>query len=361
MNSSNSFNICPRCGNSNALNAKYCSRCGGQLKVPEEPVVCHKCHTHNTPMANFCRNCGTPLKVGSETKICPRCGKEVSGDKGICECGYSFVTYQQTIPSTDKAVDVSVLKEDKAAKKEAAKAEKPEKVKKEKVKKEKVKKEKDKKEKVERVYSKKSGRGWAIAGIILILLFAYYIVTPFHIVNQESFEVKATLRPEFLVSLDKGFINYEGAVDSSVYGYDFVAMLVDLAKNVAQGANFGEMIGSVGTGVLMMMALTVVFVVTALLHLVVCITRSVTAKRSKKMNLYFLIMAILSTLLVGLIALFHYVAMPEGFMSKVASWFDITYFPTTSLGLAVWAIPVYFWFFFLYSLCAKAKQLKEKA
>ena len=80
MNSSNSFNICPRCGNSNSLNAKYCSRCGAQLKVPQEAVVCPKCHTRNSSLANFCRNCGATLKVGAQTKICPRCGKEIGAE-----------------------------------------------------------------------------------------------------------------------------------------------------------------------------------------------------------------------------------------------------------------------------------------
>ena len=85
MNSSNSFNICPRCGNSNSLNAKYCSRCGAQLKVPTEAVVCHKCHTRNYSLANFCRNCGATLKVGAQTKICPRCGREIGSKLSLAK------------------------------------------------------------------------------------------------------------------------------------------------------------------------------------------------------------------------------------------------------------------------------------
>ena len=333
MNSSNSFNICPRCGNSNALNAKYCSRCGGQLKVPEEPVVCHKCHTHNTPMANFCRNCGTPLKVGSETKICPRCGKEVSADKAICQCGYSFVTYQQTAPSTEKAVDVSVLRVKTTETTRTTKTK-------------------------SKVYSNKGGRGWAIAGILLVLLLAYFIMAPFHLYKGDTGEVAATLRPEFLVNADKGFINNESA---TAYGYDFVDTLVLLIKSLtaAEGKVSLDSIKWVGAE-MMMLYLTVIFVLTAFVHLIVCIVRSFTAKRSKKMNIYFLVMAIITTLVVGMILLFTLVAAPEsGFFAKVASWFALS--EGMSLGYAIWAIPGYFWFFFLYSLCAKARRLKEAA
>ena len=349
MNSSNSFNICPRCGNSNALTAKYCSRCGGQLKVPEEPVVCHKCHTRNTPMANFCRNCGTTLKIGSETKICPRCGKEVPGDKAICDCGYSFVTYQQTIPNTEKAVDVSELRyeQNNATSQTADQSKADDK--------------KQKKEKSPKIYSSKGGRGWAIAGIILVLLFAYYIVAPYTLPIGDGI----TVRPNFLVNADKGLITFNGAmlavmgVTSEHYGYNLIDDLVSKVKDIVGGASFGDVIGSMSIGYIMILALTVIFILTAFIHLIVCIVRSFTAKRSKKMNWYFMIMAILSTLVVGLMLLVQLVAMPEGFMQTIAGWFSLG--QDWSLGYAIWAIPLYFWFFFFYSLCAKAKQLKEQA
>ncbi|MCH5157532.1 MAG: zinc ribbon domain-containing protein [Clostridiales bacterium] len=329
MNSSNSFNICPRCGNSNALNAKYCSRCGGQLKVPEEPVVCHKCHTHNTPMANFCRNCGTALKVGSETKICPRCGKEVRGEEAICQCGYSFVTYQQTMPSATP-VDVSELKDNKAQDvvQDTSKADK---------------------KKSAKNHNRKGGRGWAIAGLILVLLFAYYIVAPFVLPVGDG----VTLRPEFLVSLDNGLVKGSEAA----YGYDIVSDLVTLVQDVIAGKSIGDVIGSVSVGYIMVMVLVVIYCVTAAVHLLVCFIRCFTGKRSKRMNIYFLIMAIISILVVGLMILFKFVAMPDGVMSTIASWFALG--DGISVGYALCAIPVYFWFFFFYSLGAKAKKVKE--
>lgn len=343
MNSSNSFNICPRCGNSNALNAKYCSRCGGQLKVPEEPIVCHKCHTHNSPMANFCRNCGTALKVGSETKICPRCGKEVSGDTAICQCGYSFVTYQQTLPFTE-AVDSSELRESGGDSHSRAEE-----------KAEKKKAEKNRKARSSKPRSNKGGRGWAIVGLIFVLLFAYLVAAPIHLYKGES--VLATLRPEFLANLDKSYF-VSDAQSVGMYGYDMIYTLVVLVKDIVSGSvGFGAAIGQQSIGFLILLVLTVVFALTALVHLIVCIVRICTGKRSKKANVYFLVMAILSTLAIGLILLFQLVSMPQGFLTTLAGWFALG--EGLSLGYVVWAIPVYFWFFFFYSLGAKAKKVKE--
>ena len=319
MNSSNSFNICPRCGNSNALSARYCSRCGGPLKVPEEPVICHKCHTHNSPVANFCRNCGTLLKKDAETRTCPKCGKEVSKDRLTCSCGYSFDVKQQ--PQSNDKVD---RKEKKAVK--ATKEPKQPKV------------------KGDKVYGTKGGRGWAIAGIIFVLLFAYLIVAPYQ------------ARPTFLTNFDKGLFNSD---ELTAYGYNCVANIISIVKDVVGGANFVDVIGSFSIAEVMILVLAVIFIVTALVHLVVCIIRSVTTKRSKKMNLYFLIVAIVTTLVVGLMTLFTFVDMPKGFLQTVASWFVLP--SGLSLGWAIWAIPLYFWFFFLYSLFAKAKKLKEQA
>ena len=324
MNGSNSFNLCPRCGNSNALNAKYCSRCGAQLKVPEEPVVCHKCHARNTPMANFCRNCGATLHVGAATKICPKCGKEVNAEDNVCVCGYSFVTMQQTVPSNTpvsssptKNGEVTVSK---------------------------------------KVYNTKGGRGWAIAALFLILLFAYYIMAPFALYNEAG-EAFLKLRPEFLVNLDKGFFN-EGTVQSTLYGYYYILCLFAVLMCVIVGVPAEELFAN-SNATMMLTALMVIFVITVIVHFIVAFVRSFTTKRSKRMNWYFLIMAILSTLVIGLIALFHYVEMPDGFMQTVASWFNLP--QGYSLGFAIWAIPLYFWFFFLYSLGAKAKVLKEQA
>lgn len=321
----NSFNICPRCGNANALNAKYCSRCGGQLKIPEEPVVCPKCHTRNTPMANFCRNCGVELKVCTETKICPKCGKEVGAHDNVCVCGYSFVTLQQTAPNAKATKSEKETQSLDSAKTTKTKAKK--------------------------VYKTKGGRGWAIAALVLLLLFAYYVVVPYVICNEAG-DTLATLRPDFLVNLDGGFAN-DGEALATAYGYDYVFNCILL---VSQGASFAEMVESFGMGNVLIMVVTLATMIAMFTHLIICIVRICTGKRSKYANWTYLVLAVISTLVVGLIALFHYVTMPE-IVTNLIPWFILG--EGFSLGFAIWAMPLYFWFFFLYSLGAKAKKLQE--
>ena len=96
---SNNFNICPRCGTSNSLHARYCFQCGAQLKAPQEPVVCQKCHTVNTSSANFCRTCGAGLaKMNLATKECPKCHNTVDSQANVCSCGYVFANIKQEKP-----------------------------------------------------------------------------------------------------------------------------------------------------------------------------------------------------------------------------------------------------------------------
>ena len=303
-NSSNSFNICPRCGNSNALSAKYCSRCGGQLKVPETPTVCPKCHTHNSAMSKYCRNCGTLLKAVSGAMHCPECGREITPDKKVCECGHHLVASQ---PANDKANKKQ--KDTKVAKAPQG----------------------------EVVYSNKSGRGWAIAGIVFVLLFAYLIIAP------------QLMRPKFLYNFDKGIVSAEGA---GLYGYNFISLAIGLLITHPT-----ELLGEFGIGGSMLLVLVVIFAVTAVAHLIVCIVRSITKKRSKKGNIFFLVMAIISTLLVGLVILFNMVEMKPEWLQKVAKGFTLS--EDYTVGYTGCAIAIYYWFFYLYSLCAKAKKLKE--
>lgn len=316
-NSSNSFNICPRCGNSNALSAKYCSRCGGQLKVPEEPIVCHKCHTRNTPMANFCRSCGAPIKVGAQTKICPKCGREVNAEDAVCSCGYSFVNYQQTMPA--RGVNVSSSSPKKSVT-----------------------------HKTKSVVSTRGGRGWAIAALVLLLIFMYIVVLPF---GLESTLTGVLRLRDGVPADDNGFY----------YGYNLLQAAANvLLDNPDNGpTTVASFVEEYGIGTAMITAAIALFVATAAVHFVVCVTRIVTKKRSKRANWYFFAAAIATTLLLGLIALFHYVAMPQGLLTTVAGWFAI---PTEcTLGYAIWAIPVYFWLFYLFSICAKGRTLSERA
>ncbi len=421
---SNSFNICPRCGNSNSLNAKYCSRCGAQLKVPEEAVVCPKCHTRNSSLANFCRNCGATLKVGAQTKICPRCGKEINADDNICACGYSFVTLQQTEP---KRVNVeSTNKKDKKRDKKhqeqlpvvqqqqatnSSKKKKP-------------------------VYSKKGGRGFAIFAMLLLAVFCYLVIAP------------ATARPAFLVKFDKGFYNYvedssgeatppaaddgtdvttpddgtttdpsgsgedtdptpptgsgnegeggdteptpptggtegDGSGDNTgdntggnentsgdthyMYGYSCIAEIIRVAKefkanpDLVNAQMFSYIMESVGSAIFFMIALVALFIITAAFHLVVCIIRIISQRRSKNMNILFLILAIVTTLLVTVMVCSKYLPESNETFATIKEFFTPLHDGHAgSYGYALFVIPVYYWVFWLYSCLAKAKKLKEK-
>ena len=354
MSSSNSFNICPRCGSPNAMSAKYCSRCGGELKLPEEPIVCHNCRTRNSPLANFCRNCGAELKVGYSTKICARCGSEVPADQSVCTCGYVFAhtTYVAPIPvRADGSIDttgVTATGTTGGAASSGVLADKKSK-KKEKVKKEpKVEKGKDGK-----VYSHKGGRGFAVVALILLLVFAYLVIAPFE------------ARPTILSSFDKGIAtrdpltSNEGTTQdviyNSTYGYSMVMLLIEAIKS----GSFGNTIANNGGTVqAVIAALVVIFALAVVVHLIVCLVRIIRPRRSKKPNWCFLALALLSTVVVGLIVAFNlFLANSEGFLAKVGGIFKLS--QEWKLGYVLYAIPVYFWFFFLYSLVAKARVLKE--
>ena len=358
MSSSNSFNICPRCGSPNAMSAKYCSRCGGELRLPEEPVVCHNCRTRNSPLANFCRNCGAELKVGYATKICARCGSEVPADQSVCTCGYVFAHTERTAPipvRSDKSIDTTGGVGAKASvgdgvANDAAIADK--KGKKEKVKKEKAPKETTAKGKDGKVYSNKGGRGFAIVALILLAVFVYLIIAPYG------------LRPAILSGFDKGIssnpktANESGAstddVRNPLYGYDMIMLIV---RAFTSGSFVNTFTSNGGAGQMVLASLVAIFSLVAIIHLIVCVVRIIKPKRSRKPNWLFLAFAVLSTIIVGLVVVFNIITV-SGVLAKVASVFKLA--EGWTIGYVIYAIPVYFLLFFLYSLIAKARVLKEE-
>ena len=48
--------ICPKCGGSNRVDAKFCDHCGAALSLD-----CPACGHQNVPDATFCDECGKPL------------------------------------------------------------------------------------------------------------------------------------------------------------------------------------------------------------------------------------------------------------------------------------------------------------
>lgn len=313
MYSSNSFNVCPHCGKANSLSARYCSGCGKQLAVPEEVVVCHKCHKPNSAMASFCGSCGAPLRVGAQTKICPKCHKEVDVNSNVCSCGYSFSNVKYASPE-GAAVDKNA---DKKAAKSAARSS------------------------ALADPRNKGARAIAVFSLIVLLLFAYLIIVP------------AVGRPEFLKNFDKGIF-------AGMYGYD---LIYEPIKAGIDGG-FGFMKDALGIGGFIWFAIIIVLVFTMLFQLVGAISQMVSAKRHKKMNVFHLVMAILTTLCLGLMWLFLLIAgeKTEGFVVTMKNVFTPAFAPDKSLvGFVLYLIPVYYWLCFLFSCLFKQKKIKEKA
>ncbi len=314
MSSSNSFNVCPRCGKANALNARYCSSCGQQLAVPQEVIVCHKCHKTNSPMASFCGACGAPLRIGAQTKICPRCHKEVDANESSCSCGYSFGNVKYAVPESaaSVAVDTSSTK-------------------------------------------RKGGRAVAIVSLVLLLLFAYLIFAPF-VVSYGAAEKIIQLRPEFLSNLDGGLVHVGGVENTEIYGFEFVYVLVgELVSNVSTALDVFTKAN--GIGGLILTILLVITAITAVVQLITYIVRICANTKNKRKNLFYLIMAIVATLWVGLAFLFRFVSVAENsFFAKVANVFTVS---GCEIGYVAILLPVYFWLFFFISLGNRSKKAKE--
>lgn len=334
MNSSNSFNICPHCNNSNSLNARFCARCGAKLVVPEEVVVCHKCHTRNSPLANFCRNCGTPIKAGALTKICPKCGREVNAEDNVCTCGHSFATVGYVSPDANVTaapvggvvpvgVATTETKPQKAAKtKKKAKYEyKP--------------------------YGRKGGRAFAIIAAVFLALFVFALVSP--------------MRLSFIpISADSGVTNVGGV--NREYVYNKLVETVNDTINVIKNKPSDFIAAYGGWTNFLMLVFCAIFAVTAVVQIIVVIVRIFTGRRSKKANIYMLVMAIVATIVSLLIFLLSrgFIKAGDNFIGKFLGLFD-----PANLGkdrvfgtIYVYVLPAYYWFFFLYSLVAKRRRRK---
>lgn len=313
MLSSNNFNVCPHCGKANSLNARYCSSCGKQLTVPEEVIVCHKCHRPNSPMSSFCGTCGAPLHDGSQTKICPNCHEEVDVKEYVCsKCGHRFSGVGMIAPDPNASVTPVDGKKKK------------------------------------KINNKGKGKGRVIAvfALIFLLMFAYLAFMP---ANK--------LRPVALSNFDKGMINVEGDETPNKYGFDLIYSAVKTFMSTGGNvlAKFTSIANAYGAGGAVMTYVVIVFALVAVVHLLVCLVRIFSGKRSKRGNIFFLIMAIIATIWAGLTFGLSFVK-GGGFLAKVAHWFVPV---NCKLGLVFWLVPIYFWFFYIYSLLAKKKKMKE--
>ncbi len=297
MSSSNSFNVCPRCGKANALNAKYCSSCGQQLAVPQEVIVCHKCHKTNSPMASFCGACGAPLRVGAQTKICPKCHKEVDANENVCSCGYSFGNVKYASP--EAAASVAAPKKSK------------------------------------------SGARWVAFFSLLLVLVCYLL--PF---------LSVAYRPEFLIQIDGGLLT---SSSGNLYGDDVLAIITEVILEDA-GAAFEIVSEAWGTGGIIVVLLICITEITLLVQFFTYLVRIFSGRKNKRKNLFYLIMAILATLWVGVAFVFNFVAPAEGFIQAIANVFTVG---TYQIGYMAIVIPVQYWLFFFISLGNRSKKAKE--
>ncbi len=296
MNNSNSYNVCTRCGTPNSLSAKYCYQCGGQLKVPEQPVVCEKCNTVNTGMANFCRNCGSTLKIGAVTKNCPRCNKAVPQEQSQCSCGYSFAV-NKPVRAKDKASDPVDVRTGKKL---------------------------DMVDVSTKGKSKAAGRLFAIISLIFVLAIGALYALP------------SAYRPSFLSAL-------------FVLGGSSQVCLFEIAMSAISGGLAGLTLGQCITyGVLAL------FAVCAVIHLLVAVIGIFSGCRFKHANWQYLVFAIISAIALALVW-----CAGNSTVVSVLSFLSMFALPSgVSFGYLVYGIPVYYLVVFFASFVTKRKKAK---
>lgn len=77
--------LCPDCGLSVAVDAKFCHHCGHQVMVFKQ---CHNCHKNLPLNAKFCPKCGHPAEEQASPKFCPQCKQENLAESVFCnQCG----------------------------------------------------------------------------------------------------------------------------------------------------------------------------------------------------------------------------------------------------------------------------------
>jgi ribosomal protein L40E len=106
--------ICPRCGASNLVDAKFCISCGTDLTTPQvvpdtadkQPtgLMCPSCGASNVADSKYCFSCGANLdspQTTPEPPCCKKCGTEyVLGSKFCKSCGTALPGTQENTPET---------------------------------------------------------------------------------------------------------------------------------------------------------------------------------------------------------------------------------------------------------------------
>lgn len=285
--------------------------------------VCPHCGKANALNARFCACCGKQLTVPDEVVVCPKCRKPNSPAATFCgHCGAPLKEGMPTkiCPRCGKAVSVSdnicscgynfgaAVYAEKGA---SAKAKRP--------------------------YG--GGRIIACVALIFLLAFAYFVAAP------------ASIRPTMLSRWDCGVLANGSRV---LYASDLLGGAVSALVN----GGIASLADSVGIGGIAVIVICALAELCMAFHFVTCVVRIFTAKRSKHSNGFYLTLAILTTLWTLVWAVCKYLIPTDS-----AAWLlsvRNAFVPYFEIGIAYFAIPLYFWFFFIYSACAKVRTLHEQ-
>lgn len=261
---------------------------------------------------------------------------------------------------------------------------------------------------------KKGGRGFALFALILIAVFAYAIISqvtlrgPVGQFDKGYFYSEIAPYVEGVEITDKDMMvitkteEVDGAnVESQVIiqsfsGYSLLKGTFELLFNVETNLDDVQSTEDLenvtmydiyklqnelapiskldfikqmfGTGGMIILAMIALFIVTSLLHVLSCIIRLISPRRSKRGNLLYLILAILTTLIAALIICTHFFAESEGFLQDVYKFFipaisveseSASVFVPYTVGYASAYIPAAYWILWLYSCIAKKKSPKK--
>lgn len=284
--------------------------------------VCPHCGKANSLNARFCACCGKQLTVPDEVVVCPKCHKTNSPMASFCgQCGAPLKEGMPTkiCPRCGKAVSISdnvcvcgynfgtAFSESGGAA-------------------------------VKTRHSYRGGRAVAIVALIFLLAFVYFIVMPV-----------CALRPQSFGALDGGILCEVGSDGAKNYKYGWDILTGDFILQITNPSRTGDSIVTC-ICLLTMLCMTV--------HLIVCIVRIFTAKRSKHGNVLYLVLAIVTTLWIILWATCKYLIPADS-----ADWLLAVrnaFVPVRQTGCVMFAFPVYFWFFYVYSACFKVHTVREK-
>ncbi len=76
--------LCPKCGEKNDVDSKFCNSCGQSLVN-----ACIKCKMEIPPNSKFCKHCGASQV---QERFCPKCNAKVDLDGKFCnDCGEKLV------------------------------------------------------------------------------------------------------------------------------------------------------------------------------------------------------------------------------------------------------------------------------